>query len=182
MTDNHRIKKRIDSFLDSFKEEHGFNLAWFIRYALGGTVTVIVEFAAFFLLSSWEAPWDYMISLLPLRFRADMADELPLFAIIVSNIISYIVNYFISKYWVFRSPETRHSRDAALFFAASAANLLVVIVSAKLILSLLGLIPLSGGLWESALPMIGKVGSNVAAFITVLLFKRYIIWNDTSKY
>ncbi len=176
------LKDKVHKWLDNFQEKHNFNLAWFIRYAAGGTITAAVEFGLFFLLSVWEKPWMAIVSLLPADIQAAAAGELQLWAIVVSNIASYVVNYFLSKYWVFRSPETKHSRDAVLFAISSITNLIVVFVSAKFILVGLELIPITGKLWDKLVPLIGKIGSNVVAFITVLIFKRFIIWNDTSKY
>ena len=175
-------RDKINKWLKDFQIKHDFNLAWFIRYAIGGTVTAVVEFVSFILLAWWTAPWDAIVEVLPRRIQLMAVDEVDLWAIVVSNIISYIVNYFLSKYWVFRSPDTKHRRDAALFFLSCVANLAIVLVSAKLLLIGLELIPLRGTVWEAAVPIIAKIGSNVAAFITVLLFKRFIIWNDTSKY
>ena len=176
------LRQRIEKWLDDFRQKHNFNLAWFIRYFLGGAATLTLEFILFYILSLWSAPWRFIVGLLPEGLRASAADEGQLFAIVVSNLVSYVANYFISKYWVFRSPETRHRRDAALFALASAANLAVVMLSAKLILLGLGLLPFGGELWEALVPTLGKIGSNVVAFVTVLFFKRFIIWNDTSKY
>ncbi len=157
------FKEKIRAWALRFKEKHGYSPAWFARYAAGGTMTFVLELAVYFFLL-WLEP----------QYR--------LCAIVVSNLASYVFNYFISKYWVFRSPETKHSRDVTLFAVSCAANLLVVLVSAKLILLGLELIPLSGELWDAAVALIAKIGSNVFAFITVLIFKRFVIWKDTSKY
>lgn len=177
------IQDKIVRWADGFREKHGYSPAWFLRYAAGGVITAIVEFAAFLLFSYWKWPWLAIVSLLPKGLRASAADELQLWAIVVSNIISYVFNYFISKYWVFHSPETKHRRDALLFAVSSLSNLTVVLVSAKLLLLGLDMLPISGALWESSIaPIIAKIGSNAAAFVTVLIFKRFIIWKDTSKY
>ena len=176
------LKEKIDKWLKEFQKKHNFNLAWFIRYAIGGTVTVIIEYLAMFLLLWWTLPWDAIVSILPQPLKAMAAGEVETWAIAVSNILSYVVNYFISKYWVFRSPDTKHSRDASLFFLSCVVNLLLVTLMAKGCLMLLELLPFSGDLWEAAVPTIAKTGSNVGAYVSVLLFKRFIIWNDTSKY
>ncbi len=177
------IRLKIQNWLDDFKRRRGFNLAWFIRYALGGTATVIIEFAAFFLFSRWEWPWLAIVGLLPAKVRPAAAGELQLWAIVISNVLSYVVNYFISKYWVFRSPQTKHRRDATLFLISSITNLAVVLVSAKLLLLGLELLPLGGVFWtDKLMPLLAKIGSNIAAFVTVLVFKRFVIWNDVSKY
>ncbi len=174
-----RYNQKIKIWLDNFKEKHNFNLAWFIRYALGGTATAIVELAAYVLFLWWRLPWDIIVRIIP---SVGGNDNFMVWAIVVSNIISYIFNYFVSKYWVFHSPETKHRRDATLFLISSVANLLVVLVSSKCLLMLLGLLPFNGELWDMVVTITAKIGSNVVAFITVLLFKRFIIWNDTSKY
>ncbi len=176
------LKKKIDKFLADFQAKHGFHLAWFIRYALGGTATVIVEYAAMYLLLMWTLPWDAIVGLLPQRLRAAAAGEVDTWALVVSNILSYIFNYFISKYWVFRSPQTKHRRDASLFMLSCVINLVLVSVSGKLMFMALELVPLSGKLWKGLVPAIAKTGSNVVAYISVLIFKRFIIWNDVSKY
>ncbi len=176
------LKQRLYAWIDRFSEKHGVNLRWFIRYFIGGVITVAVEFFLFFLFSYWETPWRAIVSLLPDNLRTAAENELHLWAIVMSNIVSYVVNYLISKYWVFHSPETKHRRDALLYLMASIVNLIVVLFSAKFILIWLELLPIGGSVWEALVPIIGKVGSNAAAFITVLLFKRFIIWNDTSKY
>lgn len=176
------LREKINKWLSDFKIKHNFNLAWFIRYAIGGTVTVIVEYLAMFLLCWWTLPWDCIVSLLPPPVRVAAADEVNTWAIVMSNIISYVVNYFISKYWVFRSPETKHRRDASLFFLSCVVNLLLVAIAAKVILIGLERIHFSGEIWEAAVPTIAKTGSNIIAYVSVLLFKRFIIWNDTSKY
>ncbi len=178
-----KLKEKIDKFLADFQARHGFHLAWFIRYAIGGTATVILEYAAMYLLLWWTLPWDAIVSLLPASVRGAAAGELDTWALIVSNIISYVFNYFVSKYWVFRSPETKHRRDATLFLLSSAINLVLVSVSGKLMLMGLGLLPFSGGTWsEVIVPFAAKTGSNFVAYISVILFKRFIIWNDVSKY
>ena len=176
------MKERIDKWLESFRERHNFNLAWFIRYMLGGVFTFAAEMAVYFLLSIWTRPIDSLLGHLPMRLRYSAVDEADMWAIGISNMVSYVVNYFISKYWVFRSPETKHRRDAALFVLSCAANLAVVLISARLILLGLGHLPLSFNGWENIMPLMAKLGSNVVAFVTVLVFKRFIIWNDTSKY
>lgn len=176
------LKKKTADWLDDFQFRHDFNLAWFIRYALGGTGTVILEYTVMYLLLWWTLPWDIIVSLLPEKLQAAAADEVGTWALIVSNVISYIFNYFVSKYWVFRSPDTKHSRDAALFAVSCVVNLILVSVTGKLMLVGLSLVPLSGKLWTALLPAIAKTGSNIVAYVSVLLFKRYIIWSDTSKY
>ena len=176
------LKDKTDKWLKEFQIKHGFNLAWFIRYAIGGTVTVIIEYGAMFLLCWWTLPWDAIVSILPQSIRVTAANELETWAIAMSNIISYVVNYFISKYWVFRSPDTKHSRDASLFILSCVVNLLLVTALAKGFLILLGFFSFSGDLWDAAVPTIAKTGSNIVAYVSVLLFKRFIIWNDTSKY
>ena len=123
-----------------------------------------------------------IVSLLPGRIKVMAADEVNTWAILMSNGISYVVNYFISKYWVFRSPDTKHRRDASLFLLSCVVNLLLVSIAAKGFLMGLGLLHFSGSLWDAAVPTIAKTGSNIVAYVSVLLFKRFIIWNDTSKY
>ena len=135
-----------------------------------------------FLLCWWTLPWDAIVSILPQPIKEMAADELETWAIAMSNIISYVVNYFISKDWVFRSPDTKHSRDASLFILSCVVNLVLVTALAKGFLILLGMFSFSGNLWEAAVPTIAKTGSNIVAYVSVLLFKRFIIWNDTSKY
>lgn len=176
------IRKRLREWSLRFKEKHGYGPAWFLRYAAGGTLTAIVELVIYFFLLYWTLPWRGIVALLPKGIQAAAADENRLWAIVVSNLISYVFNYFISKYWVFRSPETKHRRDATLFALSSAANLAVVLISAKLILLGLELIPISGELWENCVSLAAKIGSNAAAFVTVLIFKRFVIWKDVSKY
>ena len=176
------MKERIDKRLEEFRQKHNFNLAWFIRYMLGGVFTFAAEMAVYFLLSIWTRPIDGLLGHFPERLRCSALGEADMWAIGVSNIISYVVNYFISKYWVFRSPETKHRRDAMLFVLACAANFAVVIISARLILLGLGYVPLRLSGWEDIMPLTAKLGSNAVAFVTVLIFKRFIIWSDTSKY
>ena len=176
------MREKIEKWLDDFKLKHNFNLAWLIRYMLGGIFTFAIEMGIYFLLELWTHPLDALLRHLPDRLRFRSADESDMWAIAISNVVSYVANYFISKYWVFRSPETKHSRDGSLFVISCAANLAVVLISARLILFGLGFLPLSGSFWNELMPLLAKLGSNVAAFLTVLVFKRFIIWNDTSKY
>lgn len=176
------LKTKIKKWLDDFQFRHGFNLAWFIRYAMGGTATVILEYIIMYLLLWWTLPWDAIVAVLPEKVRAAAAGEVDTWALVVSNVISYVFNYFVSKYWVFRSPDTKHSRDAALFFLSCLVNFILVFVTGKLALVGLGFLPFGGRLWNVLKPAIAKTGSNVVAYISVLLFKRFIIWNDTSKY
>ncbi len=176
------LKRKIKAWLDDFQFRHNFNLAWFIRYAIGGTVTVILEYTVMYLLLWWTLPWDGIVALLPEKIQASAADEIGAWALVVSNITSYIFNYFISKYWVFRSPDTRHSRDAALFFLSCVVNLILVSVTGRLALAGLELLPFAGKTWEVLKPAAAKTVSNIVAYVSVLLFKRFIIWNDTSKY
>ncbi|MGN1097702.1 MAG: GtrA family protein [Clostridia bacterium] len=142
-------KEKITNWIDEFQIKHNFNLAWFIRYAVGGTVTAVVEWAVYFAIA-W---YNYLA------------------ATAISNLVSYIVNYLLSKYWVFRSPETKHIRDATLFVVSSAINLVVVTFVTKFLVEEIGLHKI-----------LGKIGASVVAFVIVLIFKRFIIWSDTSKY
>ena len=177
-----KLKEKIKIWLDDFQFRHDFNLAWFIRYAMGGTATVILEYAVMYLLIKWTLPWDLIVAALPNSVKTAAANEVYTWALVASNVISYIFNYFVSKYWVFRSPETRHRRDAALFAVSCLINLVLVSVSGKLLLVGLKMLPFSGDFWTAALPAIAKTGSNLVAYVSVLIFKRYIIWSDTSKY
>lgn len=142
----------IQKFLDRFKEKYGFNFTWFIRYAVGGILTTIAEWGVYYIL-----------------FKPCRVDYLA--ASIVANLVSYVVNYVLSKYYVFRSPETSHKRDLSLFVLCSGVNLAVVTLLVKLTVGMLGFNDI-----------IGRIISSVVAFVVVFIFKRYIIWANTDKY
>ncbi len=149
--DKNAVKKRLEAFFESVKKKYNFNLAWFIRYAAGGTFTVMVEWAVYFVLRFFKVYY--------------------LTASVISNLASYVVNYFISKYWVFRSPHTPHWRDTLLFVACNGLNLVAVTVINRFVVGTLGMHD-----------VVGKIIANFVAFLIVLVFKRYIIWTDSENY
>ncbi len=149
--DTNAVKKRFKAFFESVEKKYNFNLAWFVRYAAGGTFTVIVEWTVYFLLRFFRVYY--------------------LTASVIGNLASYVVNYFISKYWVFHSPETSHVRDTLLFVVCNGVNLAAVTALTRFTVGTLGLHE-----------VIGKIIANFIAFLIVLVFKRYIIWTDSEKY
>lgn len=148
---NH-LKKAVHHFSEKFRQKHGFGPMWLIRYAVGGTLTTIAEWSCYYILYK---PFgvDYLVSS------------------VAANILSYVVNYLLSKYYVFHSPETSHKRDLPLFVLCSGVNLVLMTLLVKLTVGVL-----------SMHEMVGRIIANVIAFVAVFVFKRYIIWSDTKKY
>lgn len=146
-----------------------------IMYILFGVLTTIISFASYYA-ARWLFPgaqsvpeWLRWIFSITAAFGTDSATALP---VIISWILSVTFAFVTNRIFVFRSAEKRASgvlREAASFYAARLATLLVDLVIMFLLVDLTGI---QNGLYELGC----KLFSNVVILILNYVLSKLLVF------
>lgn len=124
---------------------HNLSPAFLLRYMISGILTFLAQCVAF------------------LSLRNLIGSE---WASGVDSVTGIVVNYVLSKHWVFESGHGNQVRDAALFVLANGIGIVMTVVGMKVGAAFLG--------WNE---IVMRLSLGVLSFLVVLAFKRFVIWN-----